>query len=114
MSTLITEKPTTVTTTKGPGNPDFWVNAGESFEIKLTENPTTGYIWALAQLPESFYLLSDSYQPDQPIKIGSGGTHRFYFVAMKPKIEGNFIFYQLRPWEPFAPIAESIWCVKVH
>ena len=114
MSTLTIEKPSTITTSKAPGNPDFWVNVGESFEIKLVENPTTGYIWALAHLPKNFYLLSDYYEPDQPIRPGSGGTHHFYFVAMKPHTEGNFLFYQLRPWEPFAPVAESNWCVKVH
>lgn len=114
MSTLIAEKPTTITTAKAPGNPDFWVNVGESFEIKLTENPTTGYVWALVNLPENFYLLSDSYQPDQPVRPGSGGTRHFYFVAMKPKIQGDFAFYQLKPWEPFAPIAESMWHVNVH
>ena len=114
MSTLIAETPSTTVATKPPGNPDFWVNAGESFEIKLIENPTTGYAWALAHLPKDFYLLSDYYQADQPIRSGSGGMHHFIFVAMKPKTEGYFTFFELRPWEPFTPIAESQWCVRVH
>jgi predicted secreted protein len=114
MSTMTAERPTTVTKTKAPGNPDFWVKAGESFEIKLTGNPTTGYLWALGRLPENFFLLNENYVPDQPIKVGSGGVYHFTFVAMKPKIEGNFVFYMLRPWEPFAPIEESDWLVNVN
>jgi predicted secreted protein len=117
MATMIAEKPATITKTKPPGNPDFWVKVGQSFEIKLIENPTTGYNWALAQLPENFYLLSELYVPD-PNKlgmVGSGGTRHFYFVAMKPTTEmGNFIFYLLRPWEPMTPIEESDWSVGVR
>ena len=113
MSTLVAEKPTTITKSKAPGNPDIWVKVGESFDIKLAGNPTTGYIWALTRLPENFYLLSENYVPDQPILIGSGGTYHFTFVAMKPKIPGDFLFYMLRPWEPFAPIEASEWNVMV-
>lgn len=115
MATVMTaERPTTITKTKPPGNPDLWVKMGESFEIKLAGNPSTGYLWALARLPESFFLLNESYVPDQPIKVGSGGTYHFTFVAMKPKIEGDFLFFMLRPWEPFAPIEASDWLVKVN
>lgn len=114
MATMIAEKPTTITKSKAPGNPDFRVNSGESFEIKLKGNPTTGYLWALARLPEHFYLLSESYVPDQPMLMGSGGTYHFTFLAMKPKTEGDFLFYMLRPWEPFAPVEASDWLVKVN
>lgn len=114
MATMVAEKPTTITATKPPGNPDMWVNVGESFEIKLAENPTTGYIWALTHLPKDFYLLSDNYQPDLPIRPGSGGTRHFQFVAVKPKTQGEFAFYRLRAWEPFAPVEESLWHVNVH
>lgn len=113
-TTMVAERPTTITKTKAPGNPDFWVKVGESFDIKLVENPTTGYTWALTHLPKNFYLLSERYVPDQPILMGSGGTHYFTFVAMKPKIEGHFNFFLLRPWEPFAPVQASDWDVKVH
>ena len=113
MATMIAEKPTTITKTKAPGNPDLSVKVGESFDLKLRGNPTTGYLWALTRLPENFYLLSENYVPDQPIMIGSGGTYHFTFVAMKAGM-GNFAFYMLRPWEPFAPIEESDWAVKVN
>lgn len=113
MATMTAERPVTITKSKSPGNPDFWVKVGESFDIKLTENPTTGYIWALTRLPENFYLLSDRYVPDQPQLIGSGGTHFFTFVAVKPKIDGLFDFYMLRPWEPMAPTEASETLVKV-
>jgi inhibitor of cysteine peptidase len=114
MATVTTEQPSTVTVAKEHVHPPIQVEAGKSFEIQLKENPTTGYSWALAQLPEHFYLLSDYYRPDQPVKPGSGGTHLFYFVAMKPKTEGNLIFLQLRPWEPAEPIAKEIFPVKVR
>jgi predicted secreted protein len=114
MSTLITEKPATLTTTKAPGNPDLWVYLGKPFDIKLDEDPSNGYIWALAHLPENFYLLADSYEPHQPIEIGKGGIRQFTFVAMKLKTEGNIIFYDLSPADPFTPLAESTWCVRVH
>ena len=115
MSMMTAEKPTTITKTKPPGNPDFWVKVGESFQIKLTENPSTGYLWALARLPESFYLLSDSFMaPDKPGMVGVPGTHVYNFVAMKPKIQGDFVFYLLRPSEPLVPTEESDWCVRVN
>lgn len=113
MATMTAERPTTIKKSKAPGNPDFWVNVGESFDIKLAENPTTGYRWALTRLPESFYLLSDYYVPDQPMKAGSGGNHYFTFVAVKPKTEGTFDFYMLRSWEPFNPIENSEWDIRV-
>lgn len=114
MSTLVAEKPPTVTVAKDHVNPPILVNVGESFEIQIKGNPTTGYIWALAQLPEHFYLLSELYQPDQPIMVGSGGGYHFSFVAMKPKAEGNLVFLQLRPWIPGEPVAKEIYPVKVR
>lgn len=113
MATMTTERPTTIKNSKAPGNPDFWVNVGESFDIKLAENPTTGYRWALTRLPENFYLLSDYYVPNQPMMAGSGGNHYFTFVAVKPKTEGTFDFYMLRSWEPFNPIENSEWDIRV-
>ena len=110
MTTTIAEKPTTMA-----GAIPMTVKAGESFEIKLNENPTTGYSWALAQLPENFYLLNELYMPEphKPGMVGTGGVRLFNFVAVKPKIEGDLLFYLLRPWEPLSPTEKKDYHVKV-
>lgn len=98
---------------KPPGNPDFTVTVGHTFEIKLKGNRATGYSWVLAQMGASFALMDTAYVPDQPISPGSGGTQVFTFLAMKTNGGENIVFQYLRPWPPLQPISTSTWCVLV-
>ena len=60
------------------------VNNGETFWIKLPENPTTGYAWDL-MLSDGLTKLSDKYEPADRsgLKVGVGGTHSYEIKAMK-------------------------------
>jgi inhibitor of cysteine peptidase len=62
------------------------VSAGESFEILLASNPTTGYAWKLAKQPPSAVVTYEgsSYEqdPDTEGLTGAGGTETLTFDAV--------------------------------
>jgi inhibitor of cysteine peptidase len=59
------------------------VALGERFEVRLPENPTTGYQWAASWSPKANLVLVDSrFVPDAgPDVIGGGGMRHFAFRA---------------------------------
>jgi inhibitor of cysteine peptidase len=63
---------------------------GETFYLRLKENPTTGYSWQL-NLSQGLSLVSDRYDPpeskegEEPI-VGAGGVHLW---KIKADSEGN-------------------------
>lgn len=76
---------------------------GETFYLKLKENPTTGYSWDL-NLSQGLSKISDNYYPpesskdnQQPI-VGAGGVHIWEIKAVT---EGNQQVKSIykRPWE---------------
>jgi inhibitor of cysteine peptidase len=75
------------------------VSSGDTFTIKLYENPSTGYSWNLT-LSNGLQLVSDQYVADEvPADIvGSGGNHVWIVKAVTP---GSYVIsgtYK-RPWE---------------
>ncbi|NJN53263.1 MAG: protease inhibitor I42 family protein [Anaerolineae bacterium] len=60
--------------------------AGETFDIVLKANVTTGYEWRLAEpLDESVVqFISSDYESDKPIAEGSGGLDIWTFQAVAP------------------------------
>lgn len=74
---------------------DINVKVGETFKIKLRENLSTGYSWALSHMPPGVCLLDIEYKSDKPIMIGSGGTKIFYFGAVAPC--GDYLKFDLIP-----------------
>ena len=75
------------------------VPAGESLEINLKENPTTGYTWHLSGNPgphlvleETTFIPADANRPGQP------GIHRWRLKASKSGTAKLDVEYQ-RPWE---------------
>jgi predicted secreted protein len=73
------------------------VEAGETFEIVLEGNFTTGYRWELQKLVDAIALESDEMRAggDAP---GSRGTQHFKLAA---KSDGRYLleFAYRRPWE---------------
>jgi inhibitor of cysteine peptidase len=57
------------------------LTVGQTMEILLDANPTTGYTWHCTWTPESGLSLIDSYVPTVPILEGSGGTQHFVISA---------------------------------
>jgi inhibitor of cysteine peptidase len=58
---------------------------GEGFEIRLSENPTTGYRWQLDEWERAILELTrDEFHPPDLAPYGAGGEHGWRFVARAP------------------------------
>lgn len=77
--------------------------AGESLEIALAENPTTGYRWqrakqAAGDVGSPCPFAKDDFEPDRAGMPGAGGTHRWQFHAVEPGVCEIELEYR-RSWE---------------
>jgi inhibitor of cysteine peptidase len=72
------------TFTAGDNGKTVTVNSGDTFWIRLPENPATGYAWDL-KLSDGLTRLSDKYEPSDRsgLNVGVGGTHTYEIKAMK-------------------------------
>ncbi|NBD33988.1 MAG: hypothetical protein GVY17_13735 [Cyanobacteria bacterium] len=63
----------------------FTVSSGNLIMIKLAENPTTGYRWAITPSdPDVVALQSSEFSLAKNAGIGSGGERRFVLQAKAP------------------------------
>lgn len=62
------------------------VTAGETFDIVIEANPTTGFEWRLVgTLDEAVVqFVAQEYEADRPISEGSGGMDVWTFQAVAP------------------------------
>jgi inhibitor of cysteine peptidase len=75
------------------------ISLGEQITIRLDENPTTGYRWAIARNnPEILAPAGDEYNPAGSAGIGGGGQRAFTFEAKKEGID-PLEFKLWREWE---------------
>jgi len=76
----------TPTTLPEPTDPTqlITVTAGETFDIILPSNPSTGYHWnIIGELDESIVqLVAQDYIAEEPVKPGSGGVDVWTFRAV--------------------------------
>jgi predicted secreted protein len=70
--------------------------AGETFEVRLEENRTTGFKWVIKSSTGGIALVGDSFEKGEA--IGQPGTHRWEFRAEQPGSGAITLSYQ-RPWE---------------
>lgn len=77
-----TREPVVEISTTDPNQP-VEVQAGETFEIVIESNPTTGYHWEIVGgLDENIIqFVSSDYKNEEPITIGSGGVDIWTFKA---------------------------------
>jgi inhibitor of cysteine peptidase len=88
------------------------VKVGQRFAVRVEENPTTGYVWAIEGQPKLFTLQSSEYvtdahpNPQGKMPVGAGGQRSFVFVAQKA---GSYTlkFKQWRPWLGDSSIVET-------
>ncbi|MDD1706844.1 MAG: protease inhibitor I42 family protein [Methanoregulaceae archaeon] len=73
---------------------------GETFGIKLNENPTTGYSWNATVTP-GLIVVSDGYEPNPETvgMMGAGGTHNWILRSGNETGEQQFSAIYMRPWE---------------
>ena len=83
------------------------IKVGDTFEVILAENPTTGYLWEIfvSELKKGglygiIHPRGHTYQADETnIGVSGGsGVRKYSFVALKEG-EGDLNFIYGRPWE---------------
>src|SRR5271163_1999648 len=85
--------------TKDRSGSNVEVKLGESFEVELSENPTTGYRWQLLSTGGSVIEPEDdSYQPLGGNSPGGGGIRRWRFRTLKEGVVDVEMEYR-RSWE---------------
>jgi inhibitor of cysteine peptidase len=57
------------------------LGVGDTFEVQLESNPTTGYGWIVAEQPDGVVLESSDYQAPDTSLVGAGGVEVFVFDA---------------------------------
>jgi inhibitor of cysteine peptidase len=75
------------------------LNAGDTLEVALESNPTTGYSWQIVEIDPA--LLSQEgeveFEPQSDL-VGAGGIETFRFKALAPG-EGTLQLNYHRIWE---------------
>ncbi|MEB3334177.1 MAG: protease inhibitor I42 family protein, partial [Cyanobacteriota bacterium] len=80
------------------------VAQGASVELRLPENPTTGYRWTLVAPPSSVAVVEDTYTSAGSMP-GSGGERRWVLQAKTPGTAA-LQFKRWREWEGEASVVE--------
>ncbi|MFZ0614037.1 MAG: protease inhibitor I42 family protein [Desulfobacterales bacterium] len=84
------------------------VRKGDRIVVRLDENPTTGYSWALDKDAGDSVALqnSDFSRPGETVP-GAGGQRDFTFAA-RNEGSANLIFKRWRQWEGDTSIVERV------
>ncbi|MEI6708929.1 MAG: protease inhibitor I42 family protein [Methylococcales bacterium] len=103
----------TIVLTEQDKDKPLTVSVGDSFVIRLNENPTTGYVWAIDVQTELLVLQRSDYVSDaQPNThgavhiVGGGGKRSFTFVAPKSGV-ATLKLKHWRSWEGDASIVDT-------
>ena len=90
------------TFTQEHNNEEFFLPMGEPFRLILPENPTSGYIWMVAEpISSNIILLRQEYLPGNfgfPM-MGAGGLRNMIFKTIE-KGRSELVLHLRRPWEP--------------
>jgi predicted secreted protein len=80
--------------------------AGETFQVALQSNQSTGYQWVLVDSAGlgPLRVAGSRYEvpPELRDRDGAGGTETWSVQALRPG-EGTLSLIYVRPWEPTAP-----------
>jgi len=80
------------------------VNAGETFEVKLGSNPTTGFRWSeAAQISDATIITQEGYkfigpESDPPPPPGTPGQEMWIFKALEKGSSTIYLEYS-QPWD---------------
>jgi predicted secreted protein len=96
--------PKTITITEAKNGKTVTARVGDTVEVRLAGNPTTGYQWKVVSQSKSLPIASQKYIPGQPAQVGSGGVYSFVLkpdlLAAGGKHLTSFAYY--RSWEGVA------------
>jgi len=101
-------KPDVVVVTLEDADKTVAVVPGQTLEVKLDGNPSTGYTWTVASAPE---FLKSEGEPTFASEaesgvVGAAGTQTLTFSVTAPG-EGELSLSYLRPWETGTAPAET-------
>ncbi len=103
----------TITLTQADKGKSITVHVGDEVIINLTENPTTGYRWAIDKTDDTILTSqSSTFSPTPSGAIGSGGTRTFTFTAKHPGT-AHLQLKLLRPWLGDSSIIDR-YDVSIH
>lgn len=85
------------TYTGGDNGKTITVKNGDTFTVKLDENPTTGYSWNLT-VDGGLQVVDDHYTSNATGRMGAGGYHTWTIKAVDPGTYRVMGIYK-RPWE---------------
>jgi inhibitor of cysteine peptidase len=73
---------------------------GQTLQVRLASNPTTGYSWSVQQRPDQLELVQSAYAADPQGRNmpGAGGHQTIEFVARSAG-NGELKLEYRRPWE---------------
>jgi inhibitor of cysteine peptidase len=91
---------------KSANNTQTVLAAGQTLEISLPENPTTGFRWELKAAGEPVCAARGDTFDAPAAGIGKSGTRRWRFEAVG-KGTGNIELIYRRAWEQDKPPAET-------
>jgi inhibitor of cysteine peptidase len=60
------------------------LEVGQTLEVSLEENPTTGFAWNLTEAPDPAVIapMDDDFEGDDPDSEGAGGTRTLLYEAV--------------------------------
>lgn len=84
------------------------VAPGQAVQLRLPENPTTGYRWVLTMTPaDCLAIASDGFERESAAAPGAGGVRVLDIKAVTAPECGLALAYR-RPWEKEAPAASEL------
>ncbi|MEV6767897.1 protease inhibitor I42 family protein [Nocardia sp. NPDC051030] len=90
---------------------DVALTVGQGLVITLASNPTTGYLWQLADLDQNIVKQNGGQEYEQDPSpdgmVGVGGQATFNFVALTPGTTKLVLEYR-RPWEQGSEPAQRL------
>jgi inhibitor of cysteine peptidase len=101
-----------ITVTAADGGSRVDLGTGQTLEVLLEGNPTTGYAWSVDELDDTVLALTgDPLYEAERDALGSGGTYRYRFEAIRSGETGMRLVYE-RPFEESPP--EETFEITVH
>jgi inhibitor of cysteine peptidase len=84
---------------EGSNGQGIELSCGQRFEIRLPENPTTGFRWSIVSNGEPACIaLDNAFEPPDVLTHGQEGTHYWRFEAAQAGKGTIELVYQ-RSWE---------------
>jgi inhibitor of cysteine peptidase len=104
-----------ITLTEADKGKTIDVPQGTEVLIRLKENPTTGYRWAIDQNDDTVLpLQSSNFSSTPSAAVGAGGTRIFTFTAKQPGT-AHLQLKQWREWQGDSSISERYdVTIQVH